>query len=596
MERTVTGKKREKRRAGYLTGLSPWFILGAAAIIIVIFALITYNSIKKQRDYVTGLLLAQGEALILSFEAGARTAAGMKWGPFELQKLLVEMAQQPDLDYILVVNKEGLVLVDSDPAMVGETYGTDLELKDIAMKRQLQWRIVSRANGTETFEVFRQFFPFEAGHRGKVKKARPETEAALPDWEEQGLVIFVGMNLSPLRTAKDKEIYDTIIMAAIMLFIGLAGIVSFFLAQAYRSTRLSLAHSRAFATSIIDNMPLALLAFDEEGQLAAANRETARILRVDPARELGKKKEEILPPVLSQLSLPDADKEPFGKEIVLADKTVLEVIVTVLKYEDGSSRGEIMLLRDITELRQLKDEIARSQRLASLGNLAAGVAHEIRNPLSSIKGFATYFRERLSSQQDAETAEIMIQEVDRLNRVIQQLLQFARPKPPDKRILSLNQILAEGVEVIGGTVEKKGVSLTVNLPKDNIEIYADGDQIKQVLWNLCLNALDATAQGGQININLARTEDNQALITVADTGRGIAEADIPHLFDPYFTTKSSGTGLGLAIVHRIVEAHGGEIRIDSILEKGSSFHLYFPLATRVTSFKNSKESFDGQKD
>jgi len=239
-----------------------------------------------------------------------------------------------------------------------------------------------------------------------------------------------------------------------------------------------------------------------------------------------------------------------------------------------------LLFRDITELERLRDEVARSRRLVSLGNLAAGVAHEIRNPLSSIKGFATYFRERLAdSPPDVETAEVMIREVDRLNRVINELLEFARPRPPGMRSLNVNEVIGQAKEMMASLAKKKRIALIFQLPQEDLIIEGDPDQLKQVIWNLYLNALEATEPAGRIEVIL-KAENDRIGITVADTGKGISGQDLPHLFDPYFTTKAAGVGLGLAIVHRIVEAHRGEIRAENRPEGGASFEVLLPKIDR----------------
>jgi two-component system sensor histidine kinase HydH len=230
-------------------------------------------------------------------------------------------------------------------------------------------------------------------------------------------------------------------------------------------------------------------------------------------------------------------------------------------------------------MRRLKQEVARGQRLASLGSLAAGVAHEIRNPLSSLKGFATYFRERLRDDpDDRETAETMVSEVDRVNRVITQLLEFARPMTMKPVPTSLPALIRHALRTVEGQARQKGIAVETDLAETIAAVPLDADRMSQVLLNLLLNAVAATAAGGRIVVSLAQSDPRTVRVTVSDTGAGIRPEDLPRVFDPYFTTKPSGTGLGLPIVQKIVEAHGGSIRLESEPGRGTTATLLLPAA------------------
>jgi two-component system sensor histidine kinase HydH len=218
-----------------------------------------------------------------------------------------------------------------------------------------------------------------------------------------------------------------------------------------------------------------------------------------------------------------------------------------------------------------------------VGRLAAGVAHEIRNPLSSIKGFATYFKQRYpDAPQEQETANIMIGEIDRLNRVVGQLLEFAKPVAVSPKPTSLGDLIDKSVKIIEQQAKERQITLkTVNLAKMDTAVI-DPDRISQVLLNLYLNAIESMEPGGELGIELS-TDDGESLIQikVSDTGSGIPEAHVSRIFDPYFTTKSTGTGLGLAIAHNIVEAMGGQINISSQPGKGTTFLIVIPTSERA---------------
>jgi two-component system sensor histidine kinase HydH len=256
----------------------------------------------------------------------------------------------------------------------------------------------------------------------------------------------------------------------------------------------------------------------------------------------------------------------------------LEVSASLLKDENGTFLGYVLLFKDLSEVRSLRKEVVRSQRLASIGRLAAGVSHEIRNPLSSIKGFATYFKERYHDvPENQQISNLMIQEVDRLNRVVGQLHEFARPITVSKKPINIRTFLENSLKLIENQASEANINIQTRLDAEIDEILADPDRIKQVSLNLYLNAMESMKNGGSLTVWLLKNEEEDGIkIRVQDTGTGINEDDLTHIFDPYFTTKASGTGLGLAIAHNIIEAHDGEIRVDSKLGQGTTVTILLP--------------------
>ena len=229
--------------------------------------------------------------------------------------------------------------------------------------------------------------------------------------------------------------------------------------------------------------------------------------------------------------------------------------------------------------RDLQEKVHRSERLASLGRLAAGVAHEIRNPLSSIKGFAQYFVKRFSGHDEEQGyASVMVKEVDRLNRVITDLLDFAGPKEPRREPQSLETIAEQALKLLAPDLEARKVEVVKDYDPDLPTVSVDRDRISQVFINLLLNALESMEAGGEIRISLHRCGPPPAVeASVADTGAGIPESDREKVFEPFFSKKRKGTGLGLAIVHQIVESHRGDIRVESRPGKGTTFRIRLPL-------------------
>jgi two-component system sensor histidine kinase HydH len=573
----------------YVIAVPPWIILGAVAILVPIFLFWTLQNISKEREYVVRLLTEKGSALIRSIEAGTRTGMmGMRGGGFRVQRLISETAQTPDIVYLMVTDASGNIIAHSDEEEIGKMHGTDLDLQRISRADKVQWREIVRPDGASTFEVFRRFsptrVPIRGMHGGRMQGPSPkELREEIPP-PEQPEIIFVGLDMAPIEAVRKQDTTNTILLASILLLIGFAGVVSLFLAQAYRSTRSSLTRIKAFSDNVVEKMPVGLVAMDGNGRIISFNQAAEATLRLPTDQVLGRNASEVLPRQVREMitTLKESTRTAIAKEFDCSfpDGRIvpLDVTLSSLKGEDGTVWGTIILCRDLTEVQSLKREVETSRRLASLGRLAAGVAHEIRNPLSSIKGFATYFKERYrDNPDDQKTSEIMIQEVDRLNRVITQLLEFARPPVIQKKRASLQSLIQHSLKMIERQASAKEIQVFSHLPSDVKEVDLDPDGINQVLLNLYLNAVEAMDQGGTLSVSLSMDEGSPWVkIIVSDTGTGIGKEDLEHIFDPYFTTKQTGTGLGLAIVHKIVEAHGGEVRAESEIGRGTTVSVLLP--------------------
>ncbi len=574
--------------------LPPWILIGAVSILLPIFGFITLENIHRQKENSTRLLLEKGAALIRSFEAGTRTGMmGMHAADFQLQRLLTETAQQPDIAYLLVTDANGRVLAHSEPENIDSLHGDGLDLKEISRSSELHWRVLKQPGEKKIFEVYRRFAPVggrTSGMRGgrmmPGRHFRPDRNF----YQEQETiqpVIFVGLDMAPIEAARLADTRHSVLMGIILLLIGFAGFVLLFLSQSYRAARTSLTRIKAFSDNLVDNMPIGLVATDTSQKIVSMNLAASHILDLPLADSVGKSAAEILPKALWQ---PLLDLKPSNNAIereidcVLKSGRVLplEINVSALKDDSGKLLGSILLIKDLSEIHALRKEIVRTQRLAAVGRLAAGVAHEIRNPLSSIKGFATYFKERYqNAPEDLHIANIMIQEVDRLNRVVGQLLEFARPVAISKRPTNLKTLLENSVKLVEQQAASKGIRIRTDLDQLTETIPIDPDKINQVLLNLYLNAIESMDDGGgDLNVTLAdNPSTRQVTIRIADTGSGIRKQDLAHIFDPYFTTKPSGTGLGLAIAQKIIEGHDGAIRITSKPGEGTTVTLVLPFAS-----------------
>lgn len=230
---------------------------------------------------------------------------------------------------------------------------------------------------------------------------------------------------------------------------------------------------------------------------------------------------------------------------------------------------------------EIEEQLRRADRLSALGELSAGMAHEIRNPLGSIKGTAEILRDGVSADDPKlEFADILIKEVDRLNRVLEDFLHFAKPAPVEQGLFSPNEVVVDVLELTRQQATRNRVDVQLDLG-DDIEVPGQGEQVKQSLLNLVLNALQVMPDGGTLKVSSRVYHDNFE-IAVSDNGPGVSREDRDRIFNPFVTTREGGTGLGLAIALRIVQSHGGHIKLESAPGEGASFVLCLPLALKET--------------
>jgi signal transduction histidine kinase len=260
--------------------------------------------------------------------------------------------------------------------------------------------------------------------------------------------------------------------------------------------------------------------------------------------------------------------QPFlHEEVRLIEMVAREISIIVDQYETEENRSK------------LQEQLRHADRLATLGQLAAGVAHEINEPLANVLGFAQLaMKTPKLPKQAGEDMQKIVRNCLHAREVIHKLLTFARQMPPEKALIDLNHIVADGLYFLDSRCAKAGIEVVRKLDDDVPEIYADASQIHQVLVNLIVNAVQAMPKGGTVTLETRGGKDSAWLI-VSDTGCGMTDAVKNNIFTPFFTTKDvdEGTGLGLAVVHGIVASHNGRIEVSSELDKGSRFAVELPV-------------------
>jgi len=259
-------------------------------------------------------------------------------------------------------------------------------------------------------------------------------------------------------------------------------------------------------------------------------------------------------------------------------KVPLELTVTPLLGAEGGRRGTIVAFNDLTKMRRLEAALERARKLAALGELAASLAHEIRNPLSAVSGsFQMLAASPGFSEEDRSLSEIIARELERMERLVNDMLEYARPNEPRRHAVDVGRVVSEVARAFLAGREAEGRNVHV-YTQDDLTAPVDQSQLRQVLWNLLRNAAQATDEGGSIEVAAGRGEDGSVVLEVADDGVGIAGENVSRVFDPFFTTRERGLGLGLAICRRIIEGHGGTIEVAPAEGRGSVFRVALPAA------------------
>jgi signal transduction histidine kinase len=245
----------------------------------------------------------------------------------------------------------------------------------------------------------------------------------------------------------------------------------------------------------------------------------------------------------------------------------------------GEFIGSVHVVRDITELKQLQNKVVMSEKMAALGEVAAKVAHEIRNPLVSVGGFAKRLEKKLDGNLK-EYAGIIVKEVSRLEGILREILGFVKEVRLSREQVNINSIIEEIVQLMRSDMQERSIRLQEEY-HPLADIFVDPHRIKEALMNIITNAIQALQGAGTITLK-TYAQGHDAVLEVQDTGRGIPVAELDSIYNPFFTTKSSGTGLGLAITHRIIQEHNGRIEVESEVDRGTVFRVYIPMKEAQT--------------
>jgi two-component system sensor histidine kinase AtoS len=342
--------------------------------------------------------------------------------------------------------------------------------------------------------------------------------------------------------------------------------------------------ARDYTRYVLETISTGIVSLDEQGTINVFNPAAEKLLGLKAVDCLGRSFVEALRPTTmpqGQRMINLLTEHQKGEQVLVissshGEPVELGLTVSNLVTSSGREAGKVLTIEDLSIKRKLEELLRRSDRLSYLGMFTTGIAHELRNPLASIKGYAQLLLGKELSPAEEKYAQIIVRETDRLDNLLSQLLTFARPSSPQMSLKDMHEILEPMVEMLEEKAREQKVTIRQHLDVTS-PVLVDEQKIQQVFWNILLNGLQAMPQGGELEVTLKETP-GEVVTSIRDSGPGIPMDQQTQVFDPFFTTKERGSGLGLAISLRIVETLGGRIDFESESGRGTTFWIRLPVA------------------
>ena len=536
----------------------------------VILAISTYRNLHRELEQMEESLLREGMALLRLFQTVVHNSyQALPGETAQVQQFASAVAPNEDIAYIYLFNHQGRILAHTNPQQVGhQIHGSIPQGEEILKLRRDD-------TAEHIFEIRRPFSP---------------GSSQLPIDHYLGL----GLKMNALEQTHLGDRRHTMMMAAMLILLGSGSLFFILVVQNFYLVQRTLNHMESYTHYVVESMANGLISLDASGIVTTINRAAAELTGCSEAGAQSLGADAILPEHAHEIrGVLGNDYTILNKEIVCqrpdGSSIPVNLSATQVKDEHGNKLGVVILLHDLREIKELQERAKHAEHLASIGRMAATVAHEIRNPLSSIRGFAQYFAALFSEEKDEDSqftgeeqiyALAMMEESNRLNQVVSDLLNYARPMELKIDPFSIETLFENTVRQIRLETEAKGLDIIQEIQAPMPLVKLDLDRMLQVLLNLTQNSLGAMPNGGKLILKAAwMAKRKNVRIEISDTGRGIPEEAKPRLFDPFFTTKTRGTGLGLAIVRKIIEAHGGEVEVQSEEGEGTKVILVLPQSS-----------------
>lgn len=598
---------------------SPWLLAAAAGLLSVIVVTFAFHNLQLEERLMTSAMLQKARTLMRVLHSGARSSYlndlrrdswnNDPWN-IHIQRVIDHLREDPELCFVALVDGQGKVIAHSDHTKIGaiEVVRAEQERLQVTEEHpQITYTIQETADFGRVFEAVRPLVPIfpalaqlpirapEAGCKdlsgfffhGRKRGShlfRPHAE----EWP-RGLPLYVviGLDMQEFDRTLGRLRIQIFMLSLAMLLVGLGGWFSLLTVQGFRVSQKTLDNIQAFTSLLIAKLPVGVIAVDGFGRITTWNAAVSQLTGIDKNVALGQQPEAIVPEPLAAFLSVNQDVSADGAvprtEInvrLLIGNRRCELLCHTLTITDTEQQymGRVLLISDVTAMKSLEQRMRESERLAAIGRMAGGVAHEVRNPLSSIKGLALLLKNTFpAGSKEQTTADLLIQETERMNRTIAEMLNFTRPAALRLAPVDLADLVERSLKLVQAEAAENRVTTELLVQPGLAPVLGDADRLQQVVMNVLLNALQAMEKGGVLTAQLVNTEDCQEVeLRIADTGVGVSAELLPQVFYPYCTTKAHGTGLGLAISQKIVADHGGTIDMESEPGKGTRVIIHLP--------------------
>lgn len=607
-------QKRTESKGTLLLSLSPWILATACSLLLILLTIFAVSNYQREKELIIEALSQKGLTLMRFINSSVRESirgnlkTSEQWNKWEdhMQAAMQQAVEQPGVEFVLLLDSNGKVLSSAGENLPGLT----VDAKSMAFVDALGsgdsgrfiTRMVKNGQGEKRkFQIAAWYLPpiMRGGgmhgppdrgpRRGQMMgrfNQHPQFEMVQEEMEkllEQRPIYLVQLDFEQFNSPLQRQFLQIIILLVVIILVGIGGMLSFSTLKGLKGSQLRLGKMRAFTDILVSSLPIGLIATDSSGAIQVYNSTAGGLIGFDEETIINKRPEVCLPPELAKMFSGNDQESQTERQTEVSlhlereKYSTLQLASIVVLDDNGKFAGEVLLIRDLTTVKRLEKELQRNERLAALGKMAAGVAHELRNPLSSIKGLAVLLKTKFPvPSYEAETADILVKEVERLNRSIGELLDYAKPAQLKRNAASIQEIIGKTVSLVQVDAESYDIDIQLEMNDEIPQILVDTDKMNQVFLNLFLNAIQAMENGGELVI-LAEKDQCTIVITIRDSGIGIEPENLNKVFDPYYTTKNDGTGLGLAMSSKIVEEHGGKIEIKSVYGEFTEVRVILPL-------------------
>ncbi|GAB4142681.1 MAG: hypothetical protein Fur0015_11670 [Ignavibacteriales bacterium] len=500
--------------------------------------------------FAVALLVANKSVIVLNIDAENLLNYRKQIG---FGALIQKLVNNEMIEYIILQDSNGILAGSGNLQLLKDTFTSERIQKSVKTKSYL-WSI----NQYKEKKYFEAIHPFI--------------------YNKKIIGIFrLGLSLRPLEAINQRTERRLIFLGIVLFIFGIITIVLIFLRQNFDLLSKKFTYVSGYAKKIFDNVSDAIFVLDTADRIVSMNYAAEKLLLKNLNDSTGMDLQSLFPGTGCEKII-NADKKYSQIECEINGvKRIFFVSKNEFTDTDGNL-NKIFMLREITELKNLENQIAQNEKLIAISNLASTVAHEIRNPLNSIgtitQQLGKDFEPIENKEEYLSLSNLVYKEVRRINEIVENFLKYAKPKPIKRSYFSLNELLNQLKQQYDSILRNKNIKLIIN-SKISEDVNLDESQIKQVFINLIENSIDALNENGTIEIT-AIPFSNNLQITFSDNGKGINQDDLKNVFDLYFTTKVNGSGIGLSLIHKIITEHGGTIKVESEICKGTKFIITLP--------------------